>query len=238
MRGCDYVYDSETGLYYLQSRYYDPEMGRFICMDFAMDGMNWYVYCSNGPTSRIDPNGQKDYIYTSSTDYYVENDWGFWEFLNVDRYFVEINGVRIPANSKETVTLYSWDSIDMGFLNNTLDSLVNKANEKKTGVKRVLTQSVGGDLDFKLQMDKNTLYLANNILYNRNEAGNFVWAYFLESHGFGGDVSGLLAQGGSIAGPIINMNGTPRLDEEWDMRARWAGITYYYARRGIQWFFC
>ena len=28
-----YVYDTETGLYYLQSRYYNPEMGRFINAD-------------------------------------------------------------------------------------------------------------------------------------------------------------------------------------------------------------
>ena len=28
-----YYYDTETGLYYLQSRYYDPEVGRFISMD-------------------------------------------------------------------------------------------------------------------------------------------------------------------------------------------------------------
>ena len=28
-----YVYDHETGLYYLQSRYYDPEIGRFINAD-------------------------------------------------------------------------------------------------------------------------------------------------------------------------------------------------------------
>ena len=28
-----YYYDTETGLYYLQSRYYDPETGRFINAD-------------------------------------------------------------------------------------------------------------------------------------------------------------------------------------------------------------
>ena len=199
-----------------------------------MDGMNWYVYCSNSPISRVDPDGLKDYIYTSPTDYYVENDWGLFEFLNVDRYFVEINGVRYLANSKETVTLYAWDAVDVDFLNKTLDVLVNKANEKKTGLKRILTQSVGGELDFKLQMDESTLYLADGVLYNRNEAGNFVWAYFLHSKGFNGYVSGALAQGGSMLGPIIGMNGTPRLDEEWDMRARWAGNKYYYAKNGLE----
>ena len=31
-----YVYDEETGLYYLQSRYYDPEVGRFISADILL----------------------------------------------------------------------------------------------------------------------------------------------------------------------------------------------------------
>ena len=30
LRDRSYIYDHETGLYYLQSRYYSPEIGRFI----------------------------------------------------------------------------------------------------------------------------------------------------------------------------------------------------------------
>lgn len=46
-----YVYDTETGLYYLQSRYYNPAMGRFINGDtFASTGQgflgkNIFIYC-------------------------------------------------------------------------------------------------------------------------------------------------------------------------------------------------
>ncbi len=37
-----YVYDQETGLYYLQTRYYDPELGRFISADsFASTGQGF-----------------------------------------------------------------------------------------------------------------------------------------------------------------------------------------------------
>ena len=32
-----YVYDDETGLYYLQSRYYDPVTGRFLNADVYAD---------------------------------------------------------------------------------------------------------------------------------------------------------------------------------------------------------
>jgi len=59
-----YVYDTETGLYYLQSRYYDPEVGRFINADIYMStgqgvlGNNSYAYCANNPTSRVDDEGE------------------------------------------------------------------------------------------------------------------------------------------------------------------------------------
>jgi RHS repeat-associated protein len=58
-----YVYDTETGLYYLQSRYYNPEIGRFINADaFAATGQgilgnNMFAYCGNNPVSREDDGG-------------------------------------------------------------------------------------------------------------------------------------------------------------------------------------
>ena len=57
-----YVYDQETGFYYLQSRYYNPEIGRFINADNQlstgdMTGMNLFAYCGNNPVTRIDPTG-------------------------------------------------------------------------------------------------------------------------------------------------------------------------------------
>ena len=64
-----YVYDPETGLYYLQSRYYDPEMGRFISADAYVStgqgfvGNNMFVYCNNDPTNALDLNGKKTYAF-------------------------------------------------------------------------------------------------------------------------------------------------------------------------------
>ena len=50
-------YDMESGYTYLQARYYDPDLGRFVSEDPAMDGDNWYVYCGNDPINMIDPSG-------------------------------------------------------------------------------------------------------------------------------------------------------------------------------------
>ena len=59
-----YYLDKETNLYYLITRYYDPEVGRFISADDAkyLDfkvayGHNYYVYCNNNPVMGYDPMG-------------------------------------------------------------------------------------------------------------------------------------------------------------------------------------
>ena len=56
-----YIYDSETGMYYLRSRYYNPEIGRFLNEDGAIiPGLlstNLFAYCSNNPLSRVDTSG-------------------------------------------------------------------------------------------------------------------------------------------------------------------------------------
>ena len=58
-----YVYDTETGLYYLNSRYYNPGTGRFINADGyvstgqGFSGHNMFVYCGNNPAPRQDSNG-------------------------------------------------------------------------------------------------------------------------------------------------------------------------------------
>ncbi len=62
-----YVYDPETGLYCLGSRYYDPEVGRFVNADdtdviFAkpqeLGSKNLYAYCDNNPVAREDYAGE------------------------------------------------------------------------------------------------------------------------------------------------------------------------------------
>jgi len=59
-----YYWDSEFGLYYLQSRYYSPELCRFISQDSidyldpkSINGLNLYAYCLNNPVVLVDFNG-------------------------------------------------------------------------------------------------------------------------------------------------------------------------------------
>ncbi len=68
-----YRYDTETGYYYLQSRYYNPEWGRFLNAD-ALGGSigellshNTFAYCNNNPVNGKDPNGFRP-IYTQGEE--------------------------------------------------------------------------------------------------------------------------------------------------------------------------
>jgi len=66
LRYRSYYYDSETGYYYLKSRYYSPEDGRWISPEHNVDygefdegseslGYNVYAYCFNNPVNNFDP---------------------------------------------------------------------------------------------------------------------------------------------------------------------------------------
>ena len=58
-----YVYDHEWGMYYLQSRYYDPTTGRFISADTLLStgqgvlGHNAFAYCLDNPVRFRDSQG-------------------------------------------------------------------------------------------------------------------------------------------------------------------------------------
>ena len=62
-----YYYDDETGMYYLKSRYYQPEICRFISADDEdvlidthanLSNKNLYLYCDNNPIIKVDEEGQ------------------------------------------------------------------------------------------------------------------------------------------------------------------------------------
>ncbi len=93
-----YYYDIETGLYYLNSRYYDPQTGRMINAD-SLDTLtasptsatdkNLFSYCDNDPVNRADDEG------------------GFWHLIAGAAIGALIGGVSQIISNK--VTGKSWD---------------------------------------------------------------------------------------------------------------------------------
>ncbi len=85
-----YYFDGETGLYYLQSRYYDPEVCRFINADDvsyldpkSINGINLYAYCVNNPVMLTDSSG-----YDWQIDYFGKKILTFFE--NIAAVYTEL----------------------------------------------------------------------------------------------------------------------------------------------------
>lgn len=78
-----YYYDTETKLYFLKTRYYDPEIGRFVTIDGIQfltskvsNGLNLYSYCYNNPVYYIDKTGTSPEV---STEVDI---WSLYNFKN------------------------------------------------------------------------------------------------------------------------------------------------------------
>lgn len=74
-----YYYDRETGLYNLNTRYYNPEIGRFMSLDEpeafinSNENYNLYAYCCNNPVNYYDPDGREKVnvrIFAARDNYY------------------------------------------------------------------------------------------------------------------------------------------------------------------------
>ena len=68
-----YYFDDDTGLYYLNARYYNPQWCRFISPDSTAyldpdnpSGLNLYAYCYNDPVNYCDPSGHSAFLIAMS----------------------------------------------------------------------------------------------------------------------------------------------------------------------------
>jgi len=81
-----YYFDSDTELYYLNSRYYDSTVGRFINADGALGAnkdllaYNLYAYCSNNPVNFSDPSGNAKIWEQAGVPY----DGSYCDFLRLE----------------------------------------------------------------------------------------------------------------------------------------------------------
>ena len=115
-----YNYDFTTGLYYLQSRYYNPEWGRFLnCDDTAIllatqgetHNANLFAYCANNPVNRVDKTGYDSEELTAEDGFvYGLHAWIFLSFELEERGRSELlNYDYIPtvsANEYNIITIY------------------------------------------------------------------------------------------------------------------------------------
>ena len=135
LRYRSYVYDHETGLYYLQSRYYDPELGRFINADgFAATGKgivgnNMFAYCNNNPVLYIDSAGNLPMLNKvlrmsdgggHDSQYQAQQTKKMLEELSADEIYYGSAAITISgsANNNQT-TVAVESSLSHGFIEAT-----------------------------------------------------------------------------------------------------------------------
>ena len=128
-----YYYDNETGLYYLQSRYYDPVVCRFINEDSLLGAnqdmlsYNIFAYCSNNPITFHDPTGHNycpcgipgcgtDY---SKTDKVVEKITG---------YVFDVIDTVYPDNDINTIQIGFGTSAEAGIYLSYIDGIAFDRN--------------------------------------------------------------------------------------------------------------
>ena len=108
-----YYYDVETGFYYVSSRYYDPEIGRWINVDSQLNtslgilGLNLFSYCLNNPVNMVDYGGNKPGDLFNTMDEAARDAatyLGALSFENGWEYITVIYSVNKTEKTYKTVT--------------------------------------------------------------------------------------------------------------------------------------
>ena len=137
-----YYYDIETDMYYLQSRYYDPNTGRFINADIAelvlhskaTQDYNYYSYCANEPISNIDNFGNRRWPKMVAFGIQVELGIAFASygfeiiFANSNAYLFTYGGMSYGYGLNKTLSCVKTDLTSM-FSKKSFKKLVKKLTE-------------------------------------------------------------------------------------------------------------
>ena len=134
-----YYYDSETRLYYLGSRYYDPQVKRFVNADgYASTGQgfigyNAFAYCLNNPVALIDNNGTLSELATAAIVGGIVGGitGAFW-------------GGLTAAATGDNIAVGIFTGAASGAVSGAVSGLLASAKVIKVAAKAVIGATVGG----------------------------------------------------------------------------------------------
>ena len=148
-----YYLDDETGLYYLNSRYYDSEIGRFISPDSvdylapeSINGLNLYAYCLNNPIKYVDVSGRVPIANSVIKITATKQIWGFDNFW------------WGRVHYSVTATVKQSEEAGIFYVKNTID---NSENSWGAGIN--LWGWLGVEVGVNGSKDKLNAYIAVNV---------------------------------------------------------------------------
>ncbi len=156
-----YYYDTETGLYFLKTRYYDPEVGRFITIDDlsyldpdTINGLNLYAYCGDNPVMAVDPNGASWSSFWSSVGNWFKDNWakvvsGIAIVAGVVTMFIPgaqvVSGLLLSAGVSSLIGGYANEAAGGSFLGGWIGGLISGIMSAIPGL-NIIGGMVGGML--------------------------------------------------------------------------------------------
>lgn len=172
-----YYYDNETSLYYLQSRYYDPNTGRFVNSDEVVFGIinesslltNLFTYCCNNSIMNSDMNG----YYTASS--LKKKSWLFKLASNF--------GINIEMQSgtieKTIFRINLWlvkliFSVSFGMTKNYKAGISFNFTKQSIGVSANLGMGAGYSLAFAYALSWTYVTRSMSLVYSAKNDGVYV----------------------------------------------------------------
>jgi RHS repeat-associated core domain len=166
-----YYYDSETGLYYLNSRYYDPQTGRFINADSQLNtgsdltSYNLFTYCGNNPITGADPTGH-DWI-----DRLLDKVCGWFGF---DSGFEAAATGKYADMYKVTSSFYMGIQTDNTYFSMNYAQLLNYSMQSAAQQDAITAKSYPPNDGFTGSPQKTTLQPGTQLQRNGGTNGTFV----------------------------------------------------------------
>ena len=192
-----YYYDIEKSMYYLNSRYYYPTIGRFVSADGYVStgqdilGTNMFAYCGNNPVSFSDPYGMWTQV---SGGWQAQSGDTLWKLA------VQLYG----DGTKWTTFEFERDpkTLQVGEIINTVSS-IRDSTSKNIGLTvkiRDVTGEVNRALSPYITLGRNIALLANNMpLYEPYRYGMFA---LLVNHGAVWDIKRQISWDSTIGTPF------------------------------------
>ena len=180
-----YYLDSETGYYYLQSRYYDPDICRFINADvykYAQrlkddsTGLNLFAYCCNNPINNFDAKGHWKYSWSSimnSINRLIEAMGNCGKAL--------IKEYRVSTKQYKKITKYKDPTKIQKFVNENKNSIRYYSNRFSSIAKFMSILLVLGEVSNQISKSRNTAgKIASVIFYGVIKLVTYISAKVIE----------------------------------------------------------